>query len=75
MNKLYSLLLQAQPKVQNREEGQGIIEYTLVAGVIALSLFAAFVFANPAGAIGDVVGNIVDTINTPTTTPPPPSGP
>ena len=42
MNKLYSLLMRAQSKVENREEGQGVIEYTLVVGVISVALFIAF---------------------------------
>lgn len=61
VNKLYSLLLQAQAKAEN-EEGQGVIEYVLVAGVISLALFVAFQTTGIAGQITATVGEIVDTM-------------
>jgi Flp pilus assembly pilin Flp len=61
MNKLYDLLLQARMKAEN-EEGQGVIEYVLVAGVISLALFVAFQTTGIAGQITSTVGEIVDTM-------------
>ena len=58
MNKFYSLLLQARAKREN-EEGQGVIEYTLVVGVISLALFGAFLFTGITDGIGNAVGDIV----------------
>ncbi len=45
-----------------RDEGQGVIEYTLVAGVISMALFIAFQTTGIAGEIGNVVGTIVTTM-------------
>lgn len=62
MNKLTSLLMRAQIKLQSKrenEEGQGVIEYVLVAGVISIALFLAFNTANLGGQITTTVGGIV----------------
>ncbi len=61
MQKLNDYLATKLAKFQ-LDEGQGVIEYTLVAGVISLALFAAFVTTDIEGAIGNVVGNIVTTL-------------
>lgn len=61
VNKLYGLLLQAQAKAEN-EEGQGVIEYVLVAGVISLALFVAFETTGIAGQITATVSEVVDTM-------------
>jgi Flp pilus assembly pilin Flp len=45
-----------------REEGQGIIEYVLVAGVISMALFLAFGTSGIVGEIGNAVGRIVSTM-------------
>ena len=65
MNKLNSLLTRAQIKLQSKlenEEGQGVIEYVLVAGVISLALYLAFETANLGGQITSTVGGIVTTM-------------
>ncbi len=62
MNKLNSLLMRAQIKLQSKqenEEGQGVIEYVLVAGVISIALFVAFQTTGIAAQIGTLVGEIV----------------
>ncbi len=64
MNKLYSLLLQARAKAEN-EEGQGVIEYTLVAGVISIALFGAFLTLPLTDGVGNAVTTIVNTIDPP----------
>ena len=45
-----------------RDEGQGVIEYTLVVGVISMALFVAFQTTGIVGEIGNVVGAIVTTM-------------
>ena len=40
------------------EHGQGVIEYTLVTGVIAIGLFAAFTTAGLTSGIGNAVTGI-----------------
>ena len=59
MNKLYSLLMRAQSKVENREEAQGVIEYTLVVGVISVALFIAFFTLGLTDGVTAVVNAIV----------------
>ena len=65
MNKLTSLLMRAQIKLQSKrenEEGQGVIEYVLVAGVISIALFIAFNATSVGTQIGLTVGEIVSTM-------------
>ncbi len=65
MNKLNDLLMQAQIKLQStleHEEGQGVIEYVLVAGVISLALFVAFQTAGIAGQIETTLAGIATTM-------------
>jgi Flp pilus assembly pilin Flp len=50
------------PYLEAREEGQGIIEYVLVAGVISMALFVAFGTTGIVGEIGNAVGRIVSTM-------------
>ena len=45
-----------------RDEGQGVIEYTLVVGVISMALYVAFQTTGIVGQIQTVVGNIVTTM-------------
>ena len=47
-------------RVLARDEGQGVIEYTLVAGVISLTLFVAFTTSGIADGIGRAVSAIVN---------------
>ncbi len=62
VKKLNNYLMAMHVKFQS-DEGQGVIEYTLVAGVISLALFVAFTTTNIAGAISNVVGDIVVTLD------------
>ncbi len=65
MNKLNDLLMQAQIKLQSTlepEEGQGVIEYVLVAGVISLALFVAFQTTGIAAQITSTVTEIKTTM-------------
>ena len=43
------------------ETGQGVIEYTLTTGVIAMGIYAAFALSGLTTAIGDVVTGIIAT--------------
>jgi Flp pilus assembly pilin Flp len=66
VNKLSSLLMRAQINLQSKlesEEGQGVIEYVLVAGVISLALFVAFQTTGIANQITGTVGNIVTVMS------------
>lgn len=48
--------------VASSDEGQGIIEYVLVAGVISMALFLAFGTTGIVGEISNAVGRIVSTM-------------
>ena len=45
-----------------RDEGQGVIEYVLVVGVISMALFLAFGTSGIVGEIGSAVGRIASTM-------------
>ena len=55
MNKLHLLVLRAQD-VLTREEGQDLIEYALLAGLIALAAVAAI------GTIGNDINNLFTSV-------------
>jgi len=46
----------------SREEGQGVVEYALVLGVLVVALFVAFNTAGVAGGITAALGGIVTTL-------------
>ncbi len=51
------------------EDGQGVIEYTLMVGLVVLALWAAvFLFDIPA-AIGNLWSSVSTALNDPTSTP------
>lgn len=51
-----------QLNAASRDDGQGIIEYVLVAGVISMALFLAFGTTGIVGEISNAVGRIVSTM-------------
>ena len=59
VKKLNNYLMAMHVKFQS-DEGQGVIEYVLVAGVISLALFAAFLTTDIENGIGRAVGAIID---------------
>ncbi|MFA7248871.1 MAG: pilus assembly protein [Dehalococcoidia bacterium] len=46
------------PQLPAREEGQGLVEYALVLGVIVVLFFLAFQTIDIEGGIGTVLGNL-----------------
>ena len=58
MQKLNDYLLKKYAEFK-AEDGQGVIEYTLVAGVISLALFTAFLTTDIEGGIGRAVDAVV----------------
>ena len=60
MTKFFSRINAAlEARGMAREEGQGVVEYALVLGVLVVALFVAFTTTNIAAGIGTAVGNIV----------------
>lgn len=45
-----------------REEGQGMVEYTLIIGTISLVIVAAFLTTGIESSIGDLASNIANQI-------------
>jgi Flp pilus assembly pilin Flp len=62
VQKLNDYLMAKYAKFQADDEGQGVIEYVLVAGVISMALFLAFQTTGIAGQITTTVGGIVSTM-------------
>ncbi len=61
MNNAYLKLLVKLQTLTMREEGQDLVEYALVVGLISIAAVAAL--KNVATAISGVVGNITTTLN------------
>ncbi|MQA00169.1 MAG: Flp family type IVb pilin [Dehalococcoidia bacterium] len=65
-----SLFVYAQNYIQSLlgkvadEEGQGMIEYALIIGVISLVLIFAFLTLNLDTAIGNLSQDVADAVNT-----------
>ena len=59
VKKLNNYLMAMHVKFQS-DEGQGVIEYVLVAGVISLALFAAFLTTDIENGISRAVTGIVN---------------
>ena len=47
------------------DEGQGMVEYTLIIGTISIVIVAAFLTTGIKGAIETLAGNIASSINPP----------
>ncbi len=62
VQKLNNYLMTKYAKFQAEDDGQGVIEYVLVAGVISMALFVAFQTTGIAGQITTTVGGIVTTM-------------
>jgi pilus assembly protein Flp/PilA len=61
MNNLFLKLLVKIQTLAMREEGQDLVEYALVVGLISVAAVAAL--KNAATAVNSVVGNITGTLN------------
>ncbi len=48
--------------LDGRDEGQGMVEYTLIIGTISLVIVAAFLTTGISGAIGTLASNIATAI-------------
>ena len=53
----------ALPSRFQREEGQGMVEYTLIIGVISLVVVFAFLTTGIEGAVGDLASTIASDIS------------
>ncbi len=62
VQKLNNYLMAKYVKFQADDEGQGVIEYVLVAGVISMALFLAFQTTGIAAQITTTIGGIVTTM-------------
>ena len=62
VQKLNNYLMAKYANFQADDEGQGVIEYVLVAGVISIALFVAFQTTGIATQISTTVGGIVSTM-------------
>ncbi len=62
MCRLNNYLMAKHAQFETDDEGQGVIEYVLVTGVISMALFVAFNTTGIAGQITTTVGGIVTTM-------------
>ena len=54
---------------RSRDDGQGMVEYSLIVGTISIVLVAAFIVTGIGAAVGGLAGDITTAINSGTLNP------